>query len=88
MTYTDILYEKSGGIATITMNRPQVRNAFRPLTVDEMIEAFNDAWEDDDIGVVILTGRGRQGVLQRRRPEGARQGRLPGRYRSHEAAHH
>ena len=58
MTYTDILYEKSGGIATITMNRPQVRNAFRPLTVDEMITAFQDAWEDDDVGVVILTGAG------------------------------
>jgi naphthoate synthase len=58
MTYTDILYEKSGGIATITINRPQVRNAFRPLTVDEMIAAFQDAWEDDDVGVVILTGAG------------------------------
>ena len=58
MTYTDILYEKSGGIATITMNRPQVRNAFRPLTVNEMIAAFQDAWEDDEIGVVILTGAG------------------------------
>ena len=58
MTYTDILYEKNGGIATITMNRPQVRNAFRPLTVDEMIAAFQDAWEDDDVGVVILTGAG------------------------------
>lgn len=58
MAYTDILYEKNGGIATITINRPQVRNAFRPLTVDEMIAAFQDAWEDDEIGVVILTGAG------------------------------
>ena len=58
MEYTDILYEKSGGIATITINRPEVRNAFRPLTVDEMIGAFQDAWEDDAVGVVILTGAG------------------------------
>lgn len=58
MAYTDILYEKSGGIATVTINRPAVRNAFRPLTVDEMIAAFQDAWEDDEVGVVILTGAG------------------------------
>ena len=58
MTYEDILYEKGGGIATVTINRPAVRNAFRPLTVDEMIAAFQDAWEDDEVGVVILTGAG------------------------------
>lgn len=56
--FRDILYEKRDGIATVTINRPQVRNAFRPLTVDELIAAFNDAWEDDDVGVVVLTGAG------------------------------
>ena len=58
MAYSDILYEKSGGIAVVTINRPQVRNAFRPRTVDEMIAAFRDAWDDDEIGAVILTGAG------------------------------
>jgi len=57
-TYTDILYEKAEGIAKITINRPHVRNAFRPLTVMEMMDAFADAREDRNIGVVILTGAG------------------------------
>jgi naphthoate synthase len=58
-TYEDIIYEKStDGIARITINRPHVRNAFRPLTVNEMIDAFADAREDLSIGVVILTGSG------------------------------
>lgn len=57
--YTDILYEKStDGIAKITINRPQVRNAFRPVTVKEMIQALADARYDDNIGVIILTGAG------------------------------
>jgi naphthoate synthase len=57
--YEDIIYEKTDdGIARVTINRPQVRNAFRPLTVSEMIDAFVDAREDLDIGVVILTGAG------------------------------
>lgn len=57
--YTDIIYEKSDdGIAKITINRPQVRNAFRPLTVQEMISALADARYDPNIGVVILTGMG------------------------------
>jgi naphthoate synthase len=57
--YEDIIYEKSPeGIARVTINRPQVRNAFRPLAVSEMIDAFVDAREDLDIGVVILTGSG------------------------------
>ena len=55
----DIIYEKSSdGIARIIINRPHVRNAFRPQTVTEMIAAFIDAREDQDIGVVILTGQG------------------------------
>ena len=58
--YEDVVYEKSAeGIAKITINRPQVRNAFRPLTVTEMSRAFADARDDADIGVVILTGAGR-----------------------------
>lgn len=56
--YTDIIYEKADGIAKITINRPRVRNAFRPLTVQEMSQAFADAREDPGIGVVILTGKG------------------------------
>lgn len=58
MQFEDILYEKAEGIATITINRPQVLNAFRAQTVDEMIKAFADAWADRSIGVVILTGAG------------------------------
>jgi naphthoate synthase len=58
--YEDVVYEKSDeGIAKITINRPEVRNAFRPLTVSEMSRAFADARDDSDVGVVILTGAGR-----------------------------
>ncbi|MBU4460902.1 MAG: 1,4-dihydroxy-2-naphthoyl-CoA synthase [Verrucomicrobia bacterium] len=56
--YRDIRYEKAGGIAKITIARPEVHNAFRPLTVDEMIAALRDARRDEGIGVVILTGEG------------------------------
>ena len=57
--YPDINFEKSNeGIAKITINRPEVRNAFRPLTVREMRAALNDAREDTKIGVIILTGEG------------------------------
>ena len=58
IAYTDIKYEKAEGIAKITINRPEVRNAFRPLTVVEMAKALDDARDDADIGVVILTGEG------------------------------
>jgi naphthoate synthase len=57
-TYTDILYHKADGVAKITINRPEKRNAFRPETVAQMIEAFSDAREDPSIGVVLLTGAG------------------------------
>ena len=57
-TYTDIKYHKAEGIAKITINRPRVRNAFRPLTVDEMMHALHDARFDEEVGVVILTGEG------------------------------
>ena len=58
--YTDIKYETTddGSIAKITINRPQVRNAFRPQTVHEMLNALNAAHEDPKVGVVILTGEG------------------------------
>lgn len=58
--YTDIKYETTdnGSIAKITINRPHVRNAFRPLTVHEMLNALNAAHEDPRVGVVILTGEG------------------------------
>ena len=57
--FKDIRYEKTkDGIAKITINRPEVRNAFRPQTVIEMKEAFELAREDQSIGVVILTGEG------------------------------
>ncbi|MGE5351209.1 MAG: 1,4-dihydroxy-2-naphthoyl-CoA synthase [Acidobacteriota bacterium] len=56
--YQDIIYEKMDGIAKITINRPEVRNAFRPETVMEMYDAFIDAREDPEIGVILLTGQG------------------------------
>jgi naphthoate synthase len=56
--YQDITYHKADGMARIAFNRPEVRNAFRPQTITEMIEAFQDAWEDQTIGVVLLTGNG------------------------------
>ena len=72
--YTDILYDISGGIARITINRPEVHNAFRPLTVDEMLHAFMEAHHDADIGVVLFTGAGSRafcsGGDQRVRGEG------------------
>lgn len=58
-TFSDILYHKStDGIARITINRPQVRNAFRPQTVKEMMQALTDARYDSRVGVIILTGLG------------------------------
>lgn len=56
--YTDIIYEKMDGIAKITINRPEKRNAFRPETVFEMYDAFSNAREDQSIGVILLTGYG------------------------------
>jgi len=57
-TYQDILYHKTDGIAKITINRPHKRNAFRPQTVFELYDAFCDAREDSNIGVVLFTGAG------------------------------
>jgi naphthoate synthase len=56
--YTDVIYEVSEGIARITINRPEVRNAFRPRTTFELMDAFAAAREDASVGVVLLTGAG------------------------------
>ncbi|SEH14894.1 1,4-dihydroxy-2-naphthoyl-CoA synthase [Thermoleophilum album] len=56
--YEDIRYELADGIAKITIDRPEVRNAFRPKTVVELADAFERAREDPDVGVIILTGEG------------------------------
>src|SRR4051812_26801940 len=58
MAFEDILYEKRDGIATITINRPQVLNAFRAETVEEMLQAMRDAEEDRDMGVIVPAGAG------------------------------
>lgn len=55
---TDILYTKDQGVATITINRPEVYNAFRGETIQQLIWAFRDAWDDNKIAAVILTGTG------------------------------
>jgi naphthoate synthase len=58
-SFEDITFHKSAeGIARIAFNRPEVRNAFRPKTIDEMVAAFNDVWMDPRIGVILLTGNG------------------------------
>ena len=56
--YQDIIYEKMDGIAKITINRPEKRNAFRPETTKELYDAFENAREDSNIGVILLTGKG------------------------------
>ncbi|MBS4095862.1 MAG: 1,4-dihydroxy-2-naphthoyl-CoA synthase [Sulfuricella sp.] len=58
--FSDILYQQAEGIAKITINRPEVRNAFRPQTIKELIQAFQVAHLDDAIGAIILTGAGDQ----------------------------
>ena len=56
--YSEITYHRADGMARIAFNRPESRNAFTPLTIDEMIDAFRHAWMDQAIGVVLLTGNG------------------------------
>jgi 2-ketocyclohexanecarboxyl-CoA hydrolase len=58
MNYTDVLYEVSEGIATITINRPDRLNCFRGRTIEELIHAFKSAWADKTAGCVILTASG------------------------------
>ena len=57
-SYSDILYQKEDGIAKITINRPEKRNAFRPETVSQLMDAFGDARDDQTVGVILLTGAG------------------------------
>lgn len=60
LEFKDILYHHKDGIAKLTINRPEVRNAFRPETVQELMQAFAHAHADPKIGVMILTGAGEQ----------------------------
>jgi naphthoate synthase len=57
-SFTDVIYEVAEGMAKITINRPQVRNAFRPQTISELQNAFSLARDDEEVGVIILTGAG------------------------------
>lgn len=56
--FTDIIYEVADGMAKVTINRPSRRNAFRPQTIIELQEAFSLARDDEEVGVIILTGAG------------------------------
>src|SRR5690554_3666997 len=58
MSYTDITYDAAEGVATITINRPERYNAFRPRTCVELIEAFMTTGWNDEIGAIVLTGAG------------------------------
>ena len=75
MNFEDILYEKREGVAKITINRPEKRNAFTAKTMEEMSTALLDAWHDHDVAVVVLTGAGDKafcsgGDVSARGPEG------------------
>jgi 2-(1,2-epoxy-1,2-dihydrophenyl)acetyl-CoA isomerase len=59
MEFQDLLYEKTDGIALITMNRPQAMNALSPVMMDSLIEAFHEADRDDQVKVIVITGAGR-----------------------------
>lgn len=58
MDFKEIIYEKSAGIARVTINRPERYNAFTAVTLEEMHTTFRDSWADNEIGVVVLTGIG------------------------------
>ncbi len=75
--YRDIHYDVADGIAKLTINRPEVRNAFRPQTLFELADAFNAARDDPSVGVVVLTGQGPDAFCSGGRPED------PGRRRLH-----
>lgn len=57
-TYTEILFEKRDGVATLTINRPERYNACTPVTIHELFQALTDCWADPAVGVVVLTGAG------------------------------
>src|SRR3954466_11705703 len=76
-SFEDIRYETSGdGIAKITIDRPEVRNAFRPQTVVEVSQALELAREDAGVGVIILTGEGELAFCSRGGPRGGARARL------------
>src|SRR6202166_1037643 len=79
MEFEDILYEAADGVATITINRPRQMNAFRGQTVNELVQAFHEAWGDRGVGCVILTGAGEKafcvGGDQTTREEGGYKGK-------------
>jgi len=79
MEFEDILYQAADGVVTVTINRPQQMNAFRAQTVDELVQAFREAWSDRSVGCVILTGAGERafcvGGDQTTREEGGYKGR-------------
>src|SRR5260370_35973025 len=79
MEFEDILYLAADGVATITINRPRQMNAFRGQTVDELVQAFHEAWRDRSVGCVILNGAGEQafcvGGDQATREEGGYRGK-------------
>ena len=79
MEFEDILYQAADGVVTVTINRPQQMNAFRAQTVDELVQAFCEAWSDRSVGCVILTGAGERafcvGGDQTTREEGGYKGR-------------
>src|SRR5207237_3549752 len=79
--WKDIRYETSGGMAKITIDRPEVRNAFRPLTTRELISAFALARDDTALGVVILAGSGTEAFSSGGGSEDPRGRRLHGRAR-------
>lgn len=78
MEFEDILYEASEGVATITINRPKVLNAFTGHTVDELTRAFMQAWSDRSVRTVILTGAGDRAFCV----GGDQSGRQKGEYQS------
>jgi naphthoate synthase len=79
MEFEDVLYEAADGVATITINRPKQLNSFRGQTVDELVQAFHEAWRDRGVGCVILTGAGEKafcvGGDQTTREEGGYKGK-------------
>src|SRR5260370_21473664 len=79
MEFEDILYEAADGVATITINRPRQMNACGGQTVNELVQAFHEAWRDRSVGCVILTGAGEKafcvGGDQTTREEGGYKGK-------------
>ncbi len=76
MRFEDILYETANGIARITINRPELRNALRTQTYRELTEAVRLAAEDEGVGVIVLTGQGDQAFCS-----GGRQSSMNGKWR-------